>query len=126
MSLKKVAIIAFVVAAIFAGIGFFKMYAYQNPNYVEEETAMYEAATTVNAYVGGDAYNYIINAGKATANFVVSLIFVVIGFGCYIIHLLKVRNELLRDLVPVRDKEVVEQEVAESLEPGVSLSSNDK
>lgn len=42
----------------------------------------------VNAYVGGDAYNYIINGTHATAFFVLTTMFVLAGIGFIIIHYL--------------------------------------
>ena len=42
-----------------------------------------------NAYVGGDAYNYIINGNYATACFVLATMFVIIGFGVLVFAYLK-------------------------------------
>lgn len=42
----------------------------------------------VNAYVGGDAYNYIINGTYATAYFVLTAMFVLAAVGLVIIHYL--------------------------------------
>ena len=42
----------------------------------------------VNAYVGGDAYNYIINGTYATAFFVLTAMFVLAAIGLVIIHYL--------------------------------------
>ena len=63
-------IIWIIIAIIFMCIGFHKLWFYENPEY----------GTKINAYVGGDAYNYIINAGKATAYFVTSLAFMASAF----------------------------------------------
>lgn len=63
-------IVNFVIAGIFILIGFYKIYAYSYEEYGENN---------VNAYVGGDAYNYIINANYATAYFVLALVFTIIG-----------------------------------------------
>lgn len=52
-------------------------------NYDSGEYYPYE---TVNAYVGGDAYNYIINGTHATAFFVLTTMFVLAGIGLLIIH----------------------------------------
>ena len=41
-----------------------------------------------NAYVGGDAYNYIINAGYATAFFVLAVGFALVGVGFLIVYYL--------------------------------------
>ena len=40
----------------------------------------------VNAYVGGDAYNYIINGTYATAFFVLTAMFVLAAIGLLIVH----------------------------------------
>jgi hypothetical protein len=65
------AAISYFIAAIFIGIGFHKIIAYENP-----ETG-YEPL--VNSYVGGDAYNYIINANYASAYFSLAVFCAVIG-----------------------------------------------
>lgn len=61
--------------------GFDKIY-----NYNSGETYPYNS---VNAYVGGDAYNFIINGTYATAFFILGLIFVTLGIGLLIIHFMK-------------------------------------
>ncbi|MEK4749898.1 MULTISPECIES: hypothetical protein [Bacillaceae] len=63
-------ILNFVITGIFIIIGFYKIFAYSYEEYGDNN---------VNAYVGGDAYNYIINANYATAYFVLALIFTIIG-----------------------------------------------
>lgn len=40
----------------------------------------------INAYVGGDAYNYIINSNYATAFFVLTAMFVLAAIGLMILH----------------------------------------
>ena len=59
--------ISFFVSLIFLYMGFDKIYSYDNG-----ELYPY---TYHNAYVGGDAYNYIINGNYATAYFVLTLTF---------------------------------------------------
>lgn len=54
-------VISYILELVFIGIGFHKLYVYKNP----ESAYLYH----VNAYVGADAYNYIINAGQANAYF---------------------------------------------------------
>lgn len=51
--------------------------------YESGESYPYEA---VNAYVGGDAYNYIINGNYATAYFVLTMMFVLAAIGMMILH----------------------------------------
>lgn len=45
-----------------------------------------------NAYVGGDAYNYIINAGYATAYYVLAIGFAILGVGFLIVYYLSGRK----------------------------------
>jgi len=73
--------LSYLVSLIFVGMGFYKMFAYNNP-----ETARY-SDPPVNAYVGGDAYNYIINANYATAFFAVAVFFAVIGMSFLLFNL---------------------------------------
>ena len=47
---------------------------------------MYDSRHGTNAYVGGDAYNYIINGNYVTAFFVLATLFVILGIGTIIIH----------------------------------------
>jgi len=61
--------------------GFYKMY-----NYNSGESYPYNS---VNSYVGGDAYNFIINGTYATAFFILGLIFVTLGIGLLIIHFMR-------------------------------------
>lgn len=58
-------------------------------NYCNSE---YSYIEPVNAYVGGDAYNYIINGTYSTAFFVLTAMFVLTGVGFIIIHYLSRRN----------------------------------
>ncbi|GGD22490.1 hypothetical protein [Pontibacillus salipaludis] len=67
--LHYAAIIMGTIVVIFLVLGFDKLTQYNNPNSDELFSVDGEA---VNAYVGGDAYNYIINGTRATAYFVVS------------------------------------------------------
>ena len=58
---------------LFKGID--KLTNYENTDY-----------SSINAYVGGDAYNYIINGTHATAYFVLSTMFVLAAIGLLIVH----------------------------------------
>ncbi len=49
----------------------------------------------VNAYVGGDAYNYIINGTYATAFFVLTAMFVLAAIGLMILHYVSREKPLL-------------------------------
>jgi len=55
-------------------------------NYNSGESYPYNS---VNSYVGGDAYNFIINGTYATAFFILGLIFVTLGIGLLIIHFMR-------------------------------------
>lgn len=59
-------------------IGLYKLLFYENTDY-----------NLVNAYVGGDAYNYIINTGYATACFVLSSMFILSAIGLIIVHYIR-------------------------------------
>lgn len=73
----------------FTALGFYKMFAYNNPKYtIFEETQ--------NAYVEGDAYNYIINGTYATAYFVLAGAMLLTACGVHGLAIL----EDLRDRMP--------------------------
>lgn len=65
--------------------GFDKMF-----NYDSGDTYPYKY---VNAYVGGDAYNYIINGTYATAFFVLTAMFVLAAIGLMVIHYVSKKDE---------------------------------
>lgn len=71
----KTAIVSLICGIITLCCGFYKMFCY-------------DAGEVVNAYVGGDAYNYIINGTYATAYFVLTAMFVLASIGLVIIHYL--------------------------------------
>lgn len=82
---KVFAILSFLVSAILMGIGFYKMYVYDNG----EITDIY-----TNAYVGGDAYNFIINGTYAISYFVLTTAFALMGIGFLILN--EMRNGKLK------------------------------
>lgn len=63
-------VIMYLTSMFFVGVGFYKIFSYRPPH--------------TNAYVGGDAYNYIINSNYATGYFVLALLFAIIGSGILI------------------------------------------
>ena len=73
-ALKIIAVILFLISGIMFYQGYDKMMNYTNSDsyYVDNH----------NAYVGGDAYNYIINGTYATAFFVLGVGGVISGFVC--------------------------------------------
>ncbi len=84
-------VICYLICAVFFGMGFYKMFAYNNP-----ETVRY-SDQPVNAYVGGDAYNYIINANYATAYFVLAIFCAVIGL-TFVLCCFYYTNEIKREV----------------------------
>lgn len=70
-------IVSFIVSCVFLFKGYDKI-----TNYANFESSVLDS---VNVYVGGDAYNYIINANYATGYFVLATLFVIIGIGLIII-----------------------------------------
>ncbi len=75
----------YLISMICMGLGFYKMWVYDNGDHYPYETH--------NAYVGGDAYNLIINANYATAFFVLALIFAVAGSTCFIINAIQLKQQ---------------------------------
>lgn len=65
--------ISFVLTTVFLGLGLDKMFNYNSGEYYPYEYH--------NAYVGGDAYNYIINGNYATGFFVLGSMFALMGIG---------------------------------------------
>lgn len=78
-------IISFGISLIFIGLGFYKMFVYEmsDLSFVKDK----------NVYVGGDAYNYIINANFSTAYFVLALIFVIIACSFLIYNAIMIQGE---------------------------------
>ncbi len=68
---KASCIISIFVSIIPLCFGFYKLFAYNNSYY-----------SLVNAYVEGDAYNYIINANYATACFVLVAVLILFSAFC--------------------------------------------
>lgn len=75
-------------------MGFYKMFAYENSEY--------SFATKTNVYVGGDAYNYIINGTYATAYFV--LFGALLLAGLIIELIIVVHNGLNKSIISIEDK----------------------
>ena len=74
--MKKIATLFYVLMTASVLKGFHKLFVYESPD---------DFGDAVNAYVGGDAYNYIINAGQATAYFVLCVLFAVIAMTCLLL-----------------------------------------
>lgn len=78
ISVKNVLLIVSAVFYLISGIMLYKGYDKMTNYYYSE----YTTSNNVNAYVGGDAYNYIINGNYATGFFVLSMGFMVAGTIC--------------------------------------------
>ena len=79
------AIISFICAIFTFYKGYDKMMNYSNREYYPYDS--------INTYVVGDAYNYIINANYSTAFFVLTTMFVIMGIGFIIIHYVSQKNK---------------------------------
>ena len=74
---RTIGIIFAITSLVPLGLGFHKLFVYKNSEYYP--------SLNVNTYVGGDAYNYIINANYATAYFVLAGILILSAIGCGIL-----------------------------------------
>ncbi|HEY9060936.1 MAG TPA: hypothetical protein VIO64_10620 [Pseudobacteroides sp.] len=84
--------IMFVICAVLIYFGYDKIEHYSNSTFADYST---------NAYVGGDAYNYIINSNYATGFFILATLFGIMGMGFLIIghlHDMQETNEINRQL----------------------------
>ena len=77
---KGLSSIAFIISAISLSLGLDKMFNYDSGEYYPYE---YHSA-----YVGGDAYNYIINGNYATGFFVLATMFALMGMGFIVLYYL--------------------------------------
>lgn len=75
-SCKGASIAAFAFAGLFFILGLYKMLVYENGESY--------SSTPVNAYVGGDAYNLIINGAYAAGYFALTAGFLALGIGLLI------------------------------------------
>lgn len=81
---KGGAIFSFLLSVASLFMGFYKMYVYDLGEHYPYEPK--------NAYVGGDAYNYIINGTYSTAFFVLATGLLVFGIGLLIYGELKLQR----------------------------------
>jgi hypothetical protein len=97
--LKTGAVFSYLASAVCISLGFYKMFVYENStlSFIEPK----------NVYVGGDAYNFIINANYATAYFTLATFCAVIGMTFMISYLLT--KEQPKNINT--KEEIVEQEV---------------
>ncbi len=85
---EGLAIIFYIISAFFIGLGFHKIFFYKN-----WDSAVLQDKN-INAYVGGDAYNYIINSNYATGFFVLALLFTVLGSTVLILDRINENKEI--------------------------------
>ena len=102
--MKKFAVGIFVIGIIFVSLGFYKKNVYENGEYSWSQQK--------NAYVGGDAYNYIINANYFTGyidlgGFLFVTSSILMATGCIIEKL-----EPISSITNVEKKESTEENVA--------------
>ena len=83
---KFFSVITFAAAAVFIGLGMDKMFSY-----------VYR-----NVYVGGDAYNYIINGNYATGFFVLAAMCALMGIGFIVLYYLSKLAAGQEALLPAR------------------------
>lgn len=90
---KVLSVISFIGSVVFMYLGFDKM-----TNYSSGDIYPYELH---NAYVGGDAYNYIINGNYATAFFVLASMCAIVGVGLIAVYHLSKLNDKQERLISV-------------------------
>lgn len=97
---------AFALALVLTGIGFDKLLRYDNGDRYPYELH--------NAYVGGDAYNYIINGNYATAYFTLAMLCVIIGIGALVIAHLKRMGAPAEPAAPAQTEPVAPETSADA------------
>lgn len=88
MTSNILATIFYILAAIFIVLGFNHILSYSNNKILGNH---------VNAYVGGDAYNYIINGTRSIAYFVLAVGFIIIATGCLLARYLSKTEDFIND-----------------------------
>ncbi len=81
----------YTMSAIFLGIGGYKMFYYESSGYYYYKD--------VNAYVVGDAYNYIINSNYATAYYVLAVGCAIMATLFIIAGILKEKNDISSEIL---------------------------
>lgn len=77
--------ISYGLSGLFILLGLYKLYAYKN-----------DVDSLVNAYVEGDAYNFIINTTFATSYFVLALVCIVTGTSIFVYEKLNAIHRTLK------------------------------
>lgn len=102
---KALSWLSFIASSVMLYLGFDKMFVYNNGEYYPHEYH--------NVYVGGDAYNYIINGNYSTGFFVLATMFAVVGIGFAVLYYLSKVNDTLTAGLSKNIKELVEDREAE-------------
>ena len=90
--------ISFICCLIMIGLGLNKMFIYDNGEYYPFEYH--------NAYVGGDAYNYIINGNYATGFFVLATMFALLFIGFIaVMYLERISVSKAKEVAPTEKAE---------------------
>lgn len=104
-NLYIIAVICFVLSGIMLYQGYDKMNNYYNPESV--------LLDSVNAYVGGDAYNYIINGTYATAYYTLASGFLISGLLCVISGII-VSTIDSKEMIAKIEEQSTEEKMAET------------
>lgn len=108
--MKKVKNVLFIVAALFYLVSGIMLYKGHDKltNYYNSE---YTTLNNVNAYVGGDAYNYIINGNYATGFFVLSMGFMIAATICLTsgLTLAALKETEKEDSLPTQEEEIINE-----------------
>ncbi|MBI5975056.1 hypothetical protein [Staphylococcus canis] len=100
MSYKWLSTIFFVMSVLILFKALYQLYVYDN-----------SAFGSINTYVGGDAYNYIINANRATAYFTISGFLMIGGLLTEIMYLIEYGKGEYRSIMTIfRKKREVQYE----------------
>ena len=91
--------VLFILSTFFLYKGYDKM-----TNYYSSESF---SSLNRNSYVGGDAYNYIINGTYSTSFFVLATMFSLLGMGCLILHYIN------KNLCNIHEKATIKDNKAE-------------
>lgn len=92
---KRICIICVCIGLVFLCMGFYKKNSYSNPD--SDSSYSYNTQYT-NSYVGGDAYNYIINGTYFTG-------YAVLGIGTFIIAAIMGTTSLVLSIEEQKDEE---------------------
>lgn len=95
--MKLGATLSYIGSLVFISLGFYKMLVYEN-----SDSYLFKSK---NAYVGGDAYNYIINSNYTIAYFALAIFCAIVGMTFIIAY--KLSNLSIRTSVRDDDLELL-------------------